>query len=472
MKILTASFNYGNGDSYTKLGKVLEYSVKKNCPDAEFTWLKLPAPKRKKENHTFDSNNYKIKFWLDFVEKANDDVILLDTDMIVLHDLSVAFTKDFDIGLSCRGSGRLAKGHHGANLPWNGGAVFVSNTEPARQFMRDWVAADNLLYAEGIHGASPLHQKWRAQFGGMNQASLGYLLAQKKHKAIVKPFDCLKWNSCIEHWDLVNASTMIIHVKEPLRRAVLSGDRSKNVKAFDIWQSLSRECGLNINVSEVPGISIFKYTSYEQYLNAQKTAAVEKRENVWVKQPHISFLVRSLKKRITPKFGLCHGTRKGLEQLYFMELFPGCKVIGTEIADYAKEIPNTVQHDFNKVNDEWTGKADFVYSNAFDHAYQPEQTLKVWLSQLSKKGILIIEHTRCHAKEPSITDPFSFTHDQLTALVSEWTRNKYRVSSIITSPPGDLKKNPNITRFILIERSLSGDETLEAERAKAMGRSN
>lgn len=36
---------------------------------------------------------------------------------------------------------------------------------------------------------------------------------------------------------------------------------------------------------------------------------------------------------------------------------------------------------------------DFVYSNSFDHSYDPEKCLNAWMSCLKKGGICILEHT-------------------------------------------------------------------------------
>ena len=78
-------------------------------------------------------------------------------------------------------------------------------------------------------------------------------------------------------------------------------------------------------------------------------------------------------------------------------------VIGSELAP-GKFDPLTFEHDFNTVREEWLGRFSFIYSNSFDHSFDPEVTLKTWGDQLHPKGVIVLEHTRMHVK-PSKTDP-------------------------------------------------------------------
>jgi hypothetical protein len=378
--------------------------------------------------------------------------------MLVLHDLSIAFNDEFDIGLSYRGLEKLM---------WNGGVVFVKNTDPARAFMRAWKEADDYLFAN-----PSVHQKWRTKFGGMNQASLGYLLSHDKSGAKIKKFPCQIWNSVLEYWDKVDDKTMVLHVKSGLRKEVIQNKCTRWKKACELWYSYARCCGVQTPTSG--NINLFQYKNYDEYVKTQKKFAVEKRKMIWADKNYLAYLTKYVMKKMKPSFGICHGTRNGAEQKYFMALFPKCSVIGTEIADFASEVEHTVKHDFNLPKDEWIGKADFVYSNAFDHAYDPSKTIRVWLAQLKTNGMLIIEHSTNHSRPPTAMDPFAFNSAQMTALINEWTKGRYRVSTII-SPPIVANKRPHHrvhdTRFIIIERSLTHGEQLEKARSKAMGHS-
>jgi hypothetical protein len=96
--------------------------------------------------------------------------------------------------------------------------------------------------------------------------------------------------------------------------------------------------------------------------------------------------------------GICHGARNGLESDEFAKHFPGSTVIGTDLfpnsgrsAEWHKSKTQVVAWDFSKVNPEWVGKMDFVYSNSLDHSSNPEETLATWIGQLKPDGLLLIQ---------------------------------------------------------------------------------
>jgi hypothetical protein len=47
--------------------------------------------------------------------------------------------------------------------------------------------------------------------------------------------------------------------------------------------------------------------------------------------------------------------------------------MGTEISDTAGQFPYTIQWDFHKTKAEWIDATDFIYSNCFDHSYDPQK---------------------------------------------------------------------------------------------------
>ncbi len=119
---------------------------------------------------------------------------------------------------------------------------------------------------------------------------------------------------------------------------------------------------------------------HEHYMKIQTNANRKKINNIWAREEDIATISDYIKSRFsTLEFGICHGTRRGLEQKWFSK-FLDCSVIGTEISDTAEEFDNTVQWDFHEVKAEWIGKADFIYSNSLDHSYDPEKALNSWIS--------------------------------------------------------------------------------------------
>jgi len=170
-----------------------------------------------------------------------------------------------------------------------------------------------------------------------------------------------------------------------------------------------------------------------------------------VLEDNIAFLANYLKTTVGQlKFGICHGTRRGMEQQWFRK-YLGCEVIGTEISKSATEFPNTIQWDFHDVKPEWIEAVDFIYSNSFDHSYDPEKCLNAWMSCVRKGGVCVLEHSEAH--EPSATDeldPFGADIMLMPYLITTWGKGKFGVREFLTAP----KKNESVNwvRFIVIQK--------------------
>jgi hypothetical protein len=154
---------------------------------------------------------------------------------------------------------------------------------------------------------------------------------------------------------------------------------------------------------------------------------------VWAAEENIEYLSRYLKKEVKHlQFGICHGTRQGKEQTWFRK-YLGIEVIGTEISPTAKDFPHTIEWDFHEVKPEWVNRTDFIYSNSFDHSYQPEQCLDAWMSCVHKDGLCILEWTTSHVEADEL-DPFGATLAGIKKLI----KRKYRVHAVLKAP----QKNP------------------------------
>ena len=172
---------------------------------------------------------------------------------------------------------------------------------------------------------------------------------------------------------------------------------------------------------------------YEQYRQAQVSANQRKIESVWAQEENIRFLADYLRRTIAnPKFGICHGTRRGLEQRWFRQ-YLGCEVIGTEISETATEFPDTIQWDFHETKPEWLNSVDFIYSNSLDHSYDPERCLNAWVSCLRTSGLLIIEHSADDV-EARESDPFGAQLAVMPYLVLQWAKGAFSTREIIQAP--------------------------------------
>ncbi len=174
----------------------------------------------------------------------------------------------------------------------------------------------------------------------------------------------------------------------------------------------------------------FDYNAYKQI---QEKGNKRKLEATWAMEENIAFLSDFLKTRLGKiQFGICHGTRSGKEQAWFNK-YVGCEVLGTEISDTAENYKNTIQWDFHKTKPEWKGNVDFIYSNSFDHSYDPEKCLNAWMSCLKPGGLCIIEHSSANEKAREL-DPFGVDIAHMPYLVLTWAKGKYCIREIIDTP--------------------------------------
>lgn len=211
------------------------------------------------------------------------------------------------------------------------------------------------------------------------------------------------------------------------------------------------------NREEKAGFMLYKYFKadgsfdYEKYRQIQIEGNRRKIEKIWVLEDNIAFLADYIKRVIgVPRFGICHGTRRGKEQEWFRK-YLGCEVIGTEISDSAEKFPHTIQWDFHEIKPEWIDAVDFIYSNSFDHSYDPQKCLNAWMSCIKKGGICILEHSSEHSSSAaSELDPFGANIVQMPYLIVKWGEGRYGVRELINAPKKD--KSLEYLYFIVIQR--------------------
>lgn len=172
---------------------------------------------------------------------------------------------------------------------------------------------------------------------------------------------------------------------------------------------------------------------YELYKRIQEQGNKDKKDWVWVREANIKFLSKYIAAALNrPVFGLCHGTRRGKEQEWFRK-YLGCNVLGTEISETAEGNPHTIQWDFHQVKPEWLGAVDFIYSNSFDHTYDPEECINTWMSCIRGNGMCFIEHTNRHEHATEL-DPFGAAISNMPRLIRQWGKGKFCVRTILNAP--------------------------------------
>lgn len=196
---------------------------------------------------------------------------------------------------------------------------------------------------------------------------------------------------------------------------------------------------------------------YEEYKKIQTHHNKIKIDQVWADEETIKTISAYIKKHINNvNSGICHGTRRGYEQLEFSKQL-GCSVIGTEISDTAEQFDNTIEWDFHEQKDEWRSKFSFIYSNSLDQAFDPKKALSTWSEQLEQSGLLFIEHTMAHAASgASEMDPFGAHPMVMPYLFFKWGMGQYSLVDILEL--SHREKN-NIWIFVIRKRNhLEDDE--------------
>ena len=209
-------------------------------------------------------------------------------------------------------------------------------------------------------------------------------------------------------------------------------------------------------IAKRKGFELYRYTKpdgtfdYERYRQVQTAGNKEKLGQTWAVEENIAFLSDYLAKHLGKvEFGLCHGTRQGKEQAWFKKYLK-CDVLGTEISDTAGQFPDTIQWDFHEVKPEWLGAAGFVYSNSFDHSYDPEKCLQAWMSCVKPGGLCILEQSDVDECSSEL-DPFGAEFALLPYLVLTWGKGQFGVREILDAP-AKIDDRLQYVRFLVIQK--------------------
>jgi SAM-dependent methyltransferase len=185
------------------------------------------------------------------------------------------------------------------------------------------------------------------------------------------------------------------------------------------------------------------------YRHEQEKGNRAKIEQIWTNEANLRFVSQWLRDRgVGPNFILCHGTRNGFEQRVFSEFF-GCEVVGTEISSTASQFPMTVQADFHENRPEWDARADIVYSNSLDHAYDPAKAVCAWAQSVKDGGVLLIEKASdSDPRGASNLDPFAITLPNLLVFVLESLGEIASIRALLEVP--EIRVGANYHKMIVI----------------------
>jgi hypothetical protein len=210
-----------------------------------------------------------------------------------------------------------------------------------------------------------------------------------------------------------------------------------------IWREIKRRLG--------PETKLNTLVNYETYRRVQEEGNLRKLNLVYARQGDIEHVARYAERRIgVVRSVLCHGTRNGAELRWFKAALRGQpRVLGTEISSTAASFADTIQWDFHEILPEWENSWDLIYSNSWDHAFDPIRAFHNWMRCLTPNGLLFLEHSKNH--EPAaanLLDPFGATLNGLIKTVNSIAPDQWRVLDVVSDLPESSKR-----RIVVVGRT-------------------
>jgi hypothetical protein len=171
-------------------------------------------------------------------------------------------------------------------------------------------------------------------------------------------------------------------------------------------------------------MKLLTFDTYDEYKRVQVEANKLKYDDVFAEDPELGRLAEHFRSRHSAAgVGLCHGVRNGYEVRKLRALLPGLDIIGTDISETAQHVPNCIVWDMHDLKPEWVGAIHLIYSNSWDHTYDPRLLFKAWSESLAPDGRLYLSYTPLHSEKgvsaQSKVDVFGCSLTELVDLAKE-----------------------------------------------------
>jgi hypothetical protein len=169
-------------------------------------------------------------------------------------------------------------------------------------------------------------------------------------------------------------------------------------------------------------MKVLSFDSYDEYKQVQVSANRLKFGQVYAEDPELRRIASHFLTHTRDEgLGLCHGVRNGYEVRKLRSLMPAVNIIGTDISHTAEKIENCIVWDMHATKPEWAGSVKFMYSNSWDHAYDPDLLFARWSDTLAPDGRLYLSYTDLHSEqginEDTKIDVVGCSLDELIRLV-------------------------------------------------------
>lgn len=233
--MLIASPWRGNSPNYARMAAVLEHTARKHNPRAEVrVWNFDPNPTNRS-----DAFVTKAREWTRVINDAPDgtEIVLLDTDTMVLGDLQSAFDLfDGFAAVTTRGIGREEW------VTLNSGVLFVRASDFARMWFATWERR-TLPWTKR-------NEPHRIRFGDQNALiEMCQSRGTRPH-----PLPCVIWNAEQHCWPPVDGCR-VVHVKSDARRILFGGRLHGNFGAdrvAEMWLEAETDLTLAAQHTKAP----------------------------------------------------------------------------------------------------------------------------------------------------------------------------------------------------------------------------
>lgn len=187
------------------------------------------------------SNSHKLNIMNSIAQEANEDIVFMDCDMLVIKEIKGIFDLVSHFGITISDYPRL--------VPINGGVMVVKNTPEGKKQFQELTNINSLMMKN-----RSLHYRYRKTYAGMNQSAMGYLIEKG---AIWDKLPMSEWNLC-DPWHLY-PYTRVIHYKSRLGICALENRKTYFPDLVALWQkyhNLALQNPQNANISQLTEIAL------------------------------------------------------------------------------------------------------------------------------------------------------------------------------------------------------------------------
>lgn len=196
---------FDSNEQYRRMARVLAASAAENSPATpleihRITGADSELTARPDCKRTWIDNARKAKHHNRIIQQAEDGAVLgmLDSDCMVLGDLSEISDMEFDIAYTERPPG--------SKWRINTGVYFVRVSAAVREYCQLWFEK-----AREMLGNRGLHDEWKSKYGGIHQSAFGWMIERSGISRNLLSLPCETWN-CVNGCYTKAENPKVVHL--------------------------------------------------------------------------------------------------------------------------------------------------------------------------------------------------------------------------------------------------------------------